>query len=329
MKKGKTHVDKDSISRETCRVCESKDVSDLFSLGNLYVSNFVERGETGIKAPLNMMFCNNCSLVQLKDTVPRELLYSGVYWYKSGVTQIMKNALRDITQKAEENFGLESGDVVLDIGSNDGTLLRTYSSPGIIKVGVEPATSFVEEGKKGLEYFINGLWDSQDYEKTVGKKAKIITAISMMYDLEEPNKFVSDVSQSLRQDGVFISQLMCLKSMLDANDVGNICHEHLEYYSFNSLEHLLNQNGLEIFDIEVNEINGGSYRVYSKLKEGDVKIPKGASERVNIVKKSEESLQDKKTLMEFYDRIKENKKKCVEFIRGENQRGKNPRLYQS
>ncbi len=316
----------DYTTRTTCRICDSNRLSELFSLGDLYVSNFVGKGETGIKAPLNLVFCDDCSLVQLKDTVPRELLYSN-YWYKSGVTKTMKDALRDITQKVEEKFELKRGDVVLDIGSNDGTLLRTYTTPGIIRVGVEPAKNLAIEGGKGLEYLINDFWEAKCYNQTVGKKAKIITAIAMMYDLENPNEFMGDIANSLRDDGIFIPQLMCLKSMLELNDIGNICHEHLEYYSFASFESLLNRNGLEVFDIEINNVNGGSYRVYTQLNGVKVRGSLEGLKRVQKIREDEKDLLDKKTLIDFYNQMEENKKGCVKFIREENALGKKTWIY--
>ena len=322
--------DKNYTTRETCRVCDSKNLTDLFSLGDLYISNFVDKEESGPKAPLDMTYCNNCSLVQLKHTAPQELLYAGVYWYKSGVTDTMRMALRDITQKVEERFELYPEDVVLDIGSNDGTLLRTYQAPGIIRAGVEPAINFIEEGQQGVDHFINDFWNYENYENSVGKRAKIITAIGMFYDMEDPNQFVFDAAQSLQKNGVFIAQLMCLKNMLDANDLGNICHEHLEYYSFSSLEYLLNKNGLEIFDVEINDVNGGSYRVYAKLNElngGNVPIPAGAIERVQVVREREKELNSTKTFEDFYARIEDNKKRCTDFIRGENAKGKSTWVY--
>ena len=86
----------------------------------------------------------------------------------------------------------------------------------------------------------------------------------MFYDLEDPNKFIRDAAKSLHDEGIFVAQLMCLKSMIEKNDIGNICHEHIEFYSLKSLKYLFENNGLEIFKIEENEINGGSYRIYCR-----------------------------------------------------------------
>ena len=301
------------ITRNTCRVCGSDKLTPLFSLGTQYVNNFIDRGELKncIKAPLEMIFCENCSLVQLKHTAPQELMYARFYWYKSGVTNTMRRALRDITETVERMIPLKKGDVVLDIGSNDGTQLRTHTVPGLVLVGVEPATNLSEEGKLGLTHFINDFWNYEKYHEVVGKKAKAITAIGMFYDMEDPNQFIADSAKALTDDGVSIAQLMCLKSMLDNNDVGNICHEHLEYYSYASLEYLFNKNGLEIMDIEVNEVNGGSYRIFAKKQGGSTKPAKGASERIKKIKEEEKDYSDKQVYQDFFERLEDNKQKCI------------------
>lgn len=310
-----------------CRVCGSTDIDSLYSLGDLYVSNFPERADDGIKAPLEMVMCNHCSLVQLKDTAPQELMYTRFYWYRSGVTDTMKKALRNITEEIENRILLTAGDIVLDIGSNDGTMLRTYTVDGLIKVGVEPASNLAEEGGKDLDYFINDFWEYENYEKIVGKKAKVITAIGMFYDMEDPNQFIRDAARALTDDGIFVAQLMCLKNMLDTNDVGNICHEHLEFYSLSSLDYLFDQNGFEIIDIDHNEVNGGSYRVYAGLKGGNPPTIEGAKERLEKYRNQEAALASKEAHVEFFKRIEENKKKCVDFIRREVANGKKVWVY--
>jgi len=321
-----------------CRVCHSTELAPLYTLGNLYVSNFVEKPGDGIKAPLEMIMCEHCKLVQLRDTAPQEILYSRFYWYRSGVTDTMKKALRNITQDIENRIPLKEGDIVLDIGSNDGTMLRTFEVPGIIKVGVEPASNLAEEGAKGLDYFINDFWSIENYNKVVplahrssesegGKKAKVITAIGMFYDMEDPNQFIADAAKALEDDGVFIAQLMCLKNMLDTNDVGNICHEHLEFYSLASLEFLLEKNGFELIDIEHNLVNGGSYRVYCGLKNGNPpKMPNG-TEHIAHFRKEEEGIDTKQVHIDFHNRIEEYKKQCVDFIKAEVARGKRVWVY--
>ena len=317
------------ITRTTCRVCNSDQLTDLFSLGDQYVNNFIGKDELHkcVKAPLDMIMCENCSLVQLRHTAPQELLYAGFYWYKSGVTDTMKKALWDITKKAEGMFDLQAGDVVLDIGSNDGTMLRTYEVDGLITVGVEPAKNLAEEGRVGVTHFINDFWNYEHYKNVVGKQAKVITAIGMFYDMEDPNQFLSDAVQALDDNGVFIAQLMCLKNMLDTNDVGNICHEHLEYYSFASLEFFFRKNGLEIFDVEINNVNGQSYRVYAKRPGAVVPMREGANARVAKVREEEEGLRDKQVYVDFFNHLEENRRACVEFVNKANLEGKKVWVY--
>jgi hypothetical protein len=287
----------------------------LHSLGNLYVSNFVDKSEInkGTKAPLELCICNTCSLIQLRHTAPMELMYARYYWYRSGVTDIMRTALRNVTVEIEDMVSLSEGDVVLDIGANDGTLLKSYSIDGLETVGCEPADNLVEELRTKTRHTIHDFWNIENFEKLGVGKARVVTAIGMFYDLEDPNQFIADAQKVLAEDGVFVAQLMCLASMLEKNDLGNICHEHLEYYSLDSLKYLFEQNGLEMFKIEENNVNGGSYRIFARHYKG-----------TGIEYDEHYSPDD---LRAFIERIKENKKKCIDFIRGEVANGKTVYVY--
>ena len=135
----------------------------------------------------------------------------------------------------------------------------------------------------------------------------------MFYDLEDPNKFIKDAALALHDDGIFVAQLMCLKSMIDKNDIGNICHEHIEFYSLKSLKYLFENNGLEIFKLEENDINGGSYRIYCrKLLRGSIKLNK--ENILSMMKK-------------FVKRAKENRKQMINFVKQERKKGKKIYLY--
>src|SRR5215510_4820144 len=129
---------------EACRVCGSSALEPVFSLGDLYVSDFVrEPKAAGIKGPLDLVLCGKCTLLQLKHTAPQEILYARHYWYRSGVTETMRRALRDITESVERLVSLRDGDIVLDIGANDGTLLASYTNDKLRRVGCEPANNLV------------------------------------------------------------------------------------------------------------------------------------------------------------------------------------------
>lgn len=317
----------DLTTRKNCRVCGSTNLKPVLSLGIPYVSNFIDSpDQEKYAAPLELVLCNKCGLLQLKHTVPGEILYRK-YWYKSGINQTMRTALADITDKAEKLVELSLGDMVVDIGCNDGTLLRSYKSNGIILLGFEPATNLVKEAKIGTTMIINDFFNYQAFEKMFGsEKAKIVTAIAMFYDLEDPNKFVRDVVKILDDDGILIIQMNYLLSMLQGNTFDNICHEHLEYYSLETLEYLLNMHDLRVFNVELNDLNGGSFRVYVKHKNCR-KYP--VSENVNNLREREEKakLDDYKTYVEFAKRIHDLKAKTYGFIKKEVEKGKKVYLY--
>ena len=284
-----------------CLLCGNKKLKNIFSLGNLFVSNFVNKDKIkkGIKAPLNLLHCNKCSLIQLSHIAPQEIIYKRFYWYRSGVTKTMKDGLHNLYKESLKYIKIKKNDVVLDIGANDGTLLGFYKDKKIKTIGCEPAENLTKYLKKKCDYVISDFWNKKNLNKVLVKnklnKPKIITAIGMFYDLEKPNKFIKDAADSLADDGIFIAQLMCLKSMIDKNDLGNICHEHIEFYSLKSLKYLFENNGLEIFKIDENDINGGSYRIYCrKFIKGSIKL------------KKENEL---KMMKDFVKRVKINKKK--------------------
>jgi NDP-4-keto-2,6-dideoxyhexose 3-C-methyltransferase len=305
----------ETTTRTTCRLCGSADLQDVFSVGNQFINDFVPKDRIGkvLQAPLDLVACRGCSLLQLRHTAPQELLYARHYWYRSGVTDTMRRALRDITAEIESMVGLKAGDVVLDIGANDGTLLASYEVPGLVRVGCEPADNLVEQLREKADHVIHDFWSYERYAELGLAKARVVTAIGMFYDLEEPNQFIRDAQRVLAEDGVFVAQLMCLTPMLEKNDLGNICHEHLEYYSLESLRYLFEKNGLEMFKIEENDINGGSYRIFARHYKG---TGVAFSERVTL-----------DDLTAFSERLRRNREACVTFIKDEVAKGKTVYVY--
>jgi hypothetical protein len=226
----------------------------------------------------------------------------------------MRRALRDISENVERLVSLKDGDIVLDIGANDGTLLATYTNPTLRRVGCEPANNLVGLLREVTPHVIHGFWERGAFEQMFpGEKAKVITAIGMFYDMEEPNAFIADAASVLADDGVFVAQLMCLRPMLEKNDLGNICHEHLEYYSLESLQQLFESNGLEIFELQENDVNGGSYRLFARrYRAGSIPL----ADRFT-----------KQQYLEFFARVERSKDECVRFIKGEVAKGKKVYVY--
>lgn len=328
-----------AISRiiSNCRVCGFEKLTPILSLGDLYISDFLEESEMNEaeKAPLDLVLCNEndggCGLLQLKHTVSNEVMYRR-YWYFSGTNKTMMQELYNIAAKIESLAPLKVGDYVMDIGANDGTLLRGYKFRGLNLTGFEPAKNLGKYNTVGTTKIINDFFNCEAWKKEFGEaKAKAITAIAMFYDLDDPNKFVADVAKCLDKEGVFIIQMAYLPSMLAQNMFDNICHEHLEYYSLLSLENLLKRHNLEVFDVELNDINGGSYRIYIKHKDGgqSIKVAAGAEKRMGDLREAEKKLElnNRKVYDEFAERVEKIKKEVFSFIKSEVEKGEKVYVY--
>jgi len=261
----------------------------VLDLGNRYVSNFVDapNAKDWPRVPLEVVLCRKCSLLQLRHTTPPDWLYRR-YWYKSGVNASMRAALADIAEKAARFVGLQPGENVLDIGCNDGTLLRSYKIPVVRRVGFEPAENLAAEARQDTDWILSDFFDARALK---GERFKIITSIAMFYDLEDPNEFVAGVTRSLAEDGVWVIEMHYLPLMLSRNGFDAICHEHLEYYSLTSLEPLLERHGLRAADVETNEVNGGSFRIYAVHRDKRLGKTNAAGEHLEILREQERGLQ--------------------------------------
>ena len=251
--------------RTDCRVCGAN-VKQVIDFGSIHINDFPLDPESSPgKAPMVLDQCVECDLVQLRHTVNPKILYGEHYWYESGLNKKLTDNLIDIAEYVNEHT--DKDDIVLDIGANDGTLLSAVSNDRH-RIGCEPAPNLIKKLKKNCDEVINDMWH---HDMMQGKKAKAITAIGMFYDMDNPNDFIHSVNESLSDDGIFIAQLMTLAPMLKMKDLGNVCHEHLEYYSYKSLVHLYEKNGLEIYKVIQNDIQGGSYQLWArKLNEGSI-----------------------------------------------------------
>jgi len=296
------------------------------SLGEQYVSNFLSPQQPdGPKAPLDLALCSRCKLLQLQHTVPGEMMYQS-YWYRSGTNQTMRNALADISSTAERLLNLQTGDAVLDIGCNDGTLLASYKTKGIYRIGFDPAQNLNGFSRKVANKIVCGFFESETFHRDPelkSRRPKIVTSIAMFYDLENPNKFVSDIKKVMNPEGLWVMQMSYLPLMLEQNDFGNICHEHLEYYSLQSLEYLLNLHDFVLADVELNDVNGGSLRAYIRNRAahptafGDSSRRQQAADRISALRAKEAYMQldETKPYRDFADRVEQIKRDVSVFVR--------------
>ena len=324
-----------SIEINSCRACHSSNLTPVLSLGDQYVTNFInsESEQNNMnKVPLDLILCMNCKLLQLKHNAPAESMWNEQYWYKSGISSTIKNDLKDIAEKTAKIINLNGGDLVIDIGCNDGTLLNFYNeyNKKLNLIGFEPSKNVaLEASRKGFKV-INNFFNAEDFRKYFdNEKAKIITAISMFYDLEYPNRFLKDIGEILDPNGIFIIQQNYLLDMLENNAFDNICHEHREYYSLISLKAVLEKYGFEIFDISFNDINGGSIRTYIKFKDNNLKGFENSEIRIKnaIQREKEVGLDTLNPYKEFASRINKIKKEIINFLEKEKKIGKKIWIY--
>lgn len=296
---------------EQCRACGSLELTDLLSLGNLCLSAFVDAGAEVPRAPLDLVMCGACKLVQLRHTVSAEDMYRN-YWYRSGTNRSMTVELQGIAHSVSDY--LKEGDVALDIGCNDGTLLRAHPHD-VFTVGFEPAKNLIPFAQEGVNLVINDFFNAKAWRERMGdKKARVITSIAMFYDLDDPNTFVDDVAAVLADNGVWVMQMADLKSMLDRTMWDNICHEHLEYYSLTTLEALLFRHGLCMVDAEKNAVNGGSVRVHIKRAEERGEGPGLKRVRALLDEEDRAGLASQFVYDAFVARIHQETQKLVDFV---------------
>lgn len=243
------------VSIKYCRSCGSEDLIERLNLGKLAIIKFKHsEEEPDEKAPLTLLQCQKCTLVQLSETVNRDKVFRE-YYYKSGINQTMRDELLDIVTDGIYHARPEPGDWVLDIGSNDGTLLGYYPR-NVHTLGFEPSNLASHQYSITIPNFF-----SAEAAKKFAPKFKIVTAIAMFYSVEDPNKFLQDVKEILAEDGVFILQVNDIENILTELNIGDICHEHVFYFSLLSLNKLLTDNKLYVKSWSHNGTNGGSIRL--------------------------------------------------------------------
>jgi hypothetical protein len=326
------------IVRQTCRLCGSKSLTPILDLQpQMLASAFVSKDNQDRiptrKVPLELLRCNPeldenaCGLVQLRHTFPNDIMYTD-YWYASGVNQTMRDALADITTKAIQYVDIVKGDVAVDIGCNDGTLLKSYQNSALELVGFDPAKNFLGAVDEGFTR-INDYFNKQSYVAVKGQqKAKIITSIAMFYDLEDPVSFTKDIFDILSDDGIWVLQMADLPNMLTNNMFDNICHEHTTYYSLAPMEYIFKRCGMKLVDVEMNNVNGSSYRFYIRKDVG----PNATSDAVKRIAKVRfdefnMALDTDEPYMKFKENIERNKNDLLFFINQELAKGKKIFVY--
>jgi len=282
-----------------CRICKTNTCEDVIQLGNQVItSRFPKLGEPPAPTtPMTLMMCHTCGLVQLRDLVAGSDMYEHMYGYRSGISGTMRAHLRAYNDEIVSLVNLQEGDAVLDIGSNDATLLHMYPST-LVRVGCDPTgTQFAEY--YGKDILLKPTYFTKEAILPLGYKYKVVSSISMFYDLPDPVQFARDVYQVLDNSGIWTFEQSYIKTMLERNSFDTICHEHIEYYGIRQIQHILNKSGFKIIRISLNDCNGGSMRVFAAKKES---IWKEDAHTLKNLLDQELHLSDPDTYSEFMKR---------------------------
>lgn len=307
-----------------CRICGNTDLVPILNLGRQYLTGVFpkDRQQHIALGPLELAKCvekgddRTCGLLQLRHSFNRDEMYGDNYGYRSGINQTMTTHLQTIVKKILNLVKLQPGNIVLDIGSNDGTLLKAYPHEKISLLGIDPSSAkFSKYYPDHIKLIVDYFSVSASQSIYGDRKAKIVTSIAMFYDLESPVEFMGDIKKILADDGVWVLEQSYMPSMLEQNAYDTICHEHLEYYGLRQIKWMTDKVGLKILDVELNNINGGSFCVTVAKKTSDYK-PNSKSINTLLQEEKSKQLDTLSSYIDFKKRVFKHKKNLVKYIRG-------------
>jgi len=307
---------------DACRLCGSAHLDPVMEFGPQYLATaFVpdnaKHALSTTRVPLTTVLCRGCGLLQLKETVDRGRLFDE-YFYRSGTNPMMREALQDVVASVCE-MDASGGGVFLDIGCNDGSLL-SFVPDRYRRVGIEPA------GNISWDHLDPSITVANDFfskrvllETTGGEECKIITSIAMLYSVDHLNEIVAEIQSVLARDGIWCAQVSYLPTMLESMSFYDVCHEHLYYFSLDSLSRLVERAGLKIIDGSLNDVNGGSLRAFIVHRDD----PRGETQLLKDIRAGEAKLDLAKpeTYRGFFREVEDLKRRTVDFIRRETEKG--------
>ena len=307
-----------------CRVSQSDNLVSVLNLGQQALTGvFPEDASVPVTVgPLELVWCPDSGLLQLKHSYAASEMYGDNYGYRSGLNQSMVHHLTEKVAYLERMAALGAGDVVVDIGSNDATTLKAYKTSGLRRIGIDPT------GRKFAEYYptdislVPDFFSAAAYRSVEQKPARIVTSIAMFYDLEAPIEFARQIESILADDGVWHFEQSYMPSMLRMNSYDTICHEHIEYYSLGVVKRILDESGLRLVDVVMNSVNGGSFAV-TAAKASNRSV-RGNDAVVNWLLEQEDrmGLSGPRPYREFEERVFRHRDDLTRLIRALNEDGK-------
>ena len=303
-----------------CRICGNSDLVPVVDLGEQYLTGVfpLQKTETLSKGPLRLVKCHGgesvCGLLQLEHSYDLKQLYGDNYGYRSGLNASMVHHLQVKVAEILERCDLNKGDLVIDIGSNDGTTLAAFPEhlqlAGIAPTG-EKFISYYEKHIALIPEFFSSDLSTSFYP---GKKAKVVTSFSMFYDLEDPIDFACQVAGILDPyTGIWMLEQSYMPLMLERTAYDTICHEHLEYYGLKQIVWLMDKAGLEVVDVKLNDVNGGSFSVIVAHKGSRHTDIENVADSL-IASELSKGLSNLEPYKQFACRAEENKQSIQDFV---------------
>lgn len=253
---------------DACRICAGKTLSPIMDFGDLALTGvFLSDGTKVEKSPLVLCRCDGCGLVQLQHTYEQSALYGESYGYESHLNNSMVAHLKSKARALEARFLQEKASpIIVDIASNDGTLLAGYTNKKANLIGIDPLISVVSDFYPENSHKVGKFFNADSFFSVTTEKADLVTSLSVLYDLDDPKGFVRDISLILEDGGVWHFEQSYLPTMVDTLSYDTICHEHLLYLTLNDIKNLLMGTDMVLIDASLNAVNGGSIAVTAQKK---------------------------------------------------------------
>jgi len=311
-----------------CRICANTRLIEVLNLGTQTLTGLFPKSKSEKLAagPLQLVKCdetgdsNACGLVQLGHTYDKNVMYGSGYGYHSGLNPSMVKHLHGLVKEITGLVNPKAGDLIIDIGSNDSTLLQGYPKGGPDLIGIDPTGTafkkFYPAHIKLIPEFFSAGTVSKHFQN---RKARIVTSIAMFYDLDSPMDFVQEVRSVLAEDGIWTLEQSYLPAMLEVDAYDTVCHEHLEYYGLRQIKWMADRSGMKIVAVGLNDANGGSFRV--TLAKKDAPYPE-AEESVRRLLEKEKVLAGKGPYIAFRERVEKHRTELLSFIAEAKESGK-------
>ena len=305
-----------------CRVCGNDDLAPIIDLGEQYLTGVFPKSKNQniTKGPLELVKCKedssgkSCGLVQLRQSYDANEMYGWNYGYRSALNKSMVEHLHNKVNKILRFLPIQKDDIVIDIGSNDCTLLRAYPKDKAILTGIDPAADKFRQYYPDYIHLISDYFSDIAYKNVFGsKKAKIITSIAMFYDLENPLEFMQQIREILDDNGIWVFEQSYLPAMLSQTAYDTICHEHVEYYCLKQIFWMTKKVGFKIVDVEFNQVNGGSFSVIVTKSGSNIMANPKLVENV-LAKENHERYNTLYPYEDFKSRVQKHKEELISFV---------------